>query len=515
MFASLFRADSVDDRSPWGDFWFEPVTMRTASGARVSSDSAMRLTAVYRAVHLIAGTMASLPFCLYRKDAEGNRTEVTDHWLYRLIAKRPNDFQNPFEWMEMMQAHQELRGAGYNQIIANKRGEVTDLLPIHPDAIKAQRLVSGGYRYMIKQLDGTELPVARSEIFVVRGLSLNGMTALNPIEYAREALGVGLSAQDYAGRFFANDARPTAGWVELAASFKDDNARQVYRASLQKGMGGENRGKVAVFENGAKYNEPAAVNLKDMQFLETRQATIGDIGRIFGVPQHLLGDLTKSAFANIEQQSLEFTKYTMASRAERWEAALEYSLLPDDENLEVEFDFDNLERGDMKSRGEFYGSGILDGWLTRNEARQMEKRNKIDGLDEPLVPLNMVEEGEQPDSTDDAVSQQRADDMTEAAAARVLRKEIAAMRKVAPGPTAAAAVEQFYEKHIGFVREAMRCSESCARAWCATQVDDITGSTDLNATFAFMDNGAAHELAVLVASDVSTSRRQRRHEGKR
>lgn len=515
MFASLFRADSVDDRSPWGDFWFEPVTMRTASGARVSSDSAMRLTAVYRAVNLIAGTMASLPFCLYSKDADGNRAEVTDHWLYRLIAKRPNDYQNPFEWMEMMQAHQELRGAGYNQIIANRRGETTDLLPIHPDSIKAQRLVSGGYRYIVKQTDGTELPMSRGEVFVVRGLSLNGITALNPIEYARDALGVGISAQDYAGRFFANDARPSAGWVEFPGGFKDDNARKVYRESLQQGMGGANRGKMAVFEGGTKYHEPTAVSLKDLQFLETRQATVADIGRIFGVPQHLLGDLTKSAFANIEQQSMEFVKYTMASRAERWEAALEYSLLPDDENLEIEFDFDNLERGDMKSRGEFYGSGILDGWLTRNEARKMEKRNKLDGLDAPLVPLNMVEEGEDPAGDDDVAAQQRADDLTEAAAGRVLRKEITAIRKLAPGVDGAFQAAQFYEKHVDFVRDTMRCSDSCARAWCETQLDDATTSSHITSTFADWEAGGARELANLVRADVSTSRRQRRHEGKR
>jgi hypothetical protein len=266
---------------------------------------------------------------------------------------------------------------------------------------------------------------------------------------------------------------------------------------------------------GSKYHDPPAVSLKDMQFLETRQATIADIGRIFGVPPHLLGDLTKSAFANIEQQSLEFVKFTMASRAERWEAALEYSLLPDDDNLEVEFDFDNLERGDMKSRGEFYGSGILDGWLTRNEARRMEKRNKIAGLDAPLVPLNMVEEGEERPSDDDPAAQQRADDLTEAAAGRVVRKETAAMRKLTPDADGAAQAAQFYEKHVDFVRETMRCSDSCARAWCATQLDDATTSSNITGTLADWEAVGARELAALVSADVSTSRRQRRHEGKR
>ena len=440
MFSSLFRAGADEDRSPWGDFWFQPVAMHTASGARVSSDTAMRLTAVYRAVNLLSQTMASLPFCLYRVDVDGNRVEVTDHWLYRLIAQRPNDTQNPFEWREMMQAHQELRGAGYNQIVSNARGEVTALLPIHPDSIKPQRLASGGYRYIVKQDDGSELPVARSEIFCVRGLSLDGVSGINPIAYAREALGVSLSAQDYGARFFANDARPSAGWVEYPGGFKDDAARRVYRESLQAGMGGQNRGKMAVFEGGTKYHEPAAVNLKDLQFLEARQFGISEIARLFGVPQHMLGDLSKSAFSNIEQQSLEFVKYTMAARAERWEAALEFSLLPEDEKLEIEFDFDNLERGDMKTRAEFYGKGVLDGWLTRNEARRRENLNPIDGLDEPLRPLNMVEEGEDPA---EAAAEQGSNNAPapafDARLLAVLRSNAARMaRRIASGTRSAA-----------------------------------------------------------------------------
>ena len=117
-FFDRFRASS-GDRSPWGDFFFEPLSARGSSGMRVSPDSALRLAAVYACVRVLSETMASLPLVVYRARSDGGKDRVTDHWLYRLLAKRPNKFQNPFEWREMLQGHLALRGHAYNQIITN------------------------------------------------------------------------------------------------------------------------------------------------------------------------------------------------------------------------------------------------------------------------------------------------------------------------------------------------------------------------------------------------------------
>lgn len=353
----------------------------------------MRLTAVYACVRILSETMASLPFVLYRTDASGGKVRVTNHWLYRLFARRPNRFQNPFEWREMMQGHLALRGNAYNRIISNARGEITELVPIHPDRIRIELLPSGEFRYRVTDRDGRESVLPRGEVWHLRGLSSDGLLGMSPIENARESVGMALAAQDYGARFFANDAKPTGGWIEFPGSFKDAEAKKVFRESYQQAQSGANRGKVLVLENGMKFHEVGVTN-RDAQFLELRKFQITDIARLFRVPPHMIGDLDRATFSNIEQQSLEFVMHTMTPWAERWEASIEAELLPDDDGLEVEFDFANLMRGDAASRAGYYQSGIQNGWLTRNEARLAENLNPLEGLDEPLRPLNMTEESD-------------------------------------------------------------------------------------------------------------------------
>ena len=385
-----FRTSS-DDRSAWGDFWFEPVSVRSASGLRVSPDGALRLSAVYACVRILSETMASLPIVLYRQREDGGKDQVTDHWLHRLLCRRPNRYQNPFEWREMLQGHLALRGNAYCQIITNPRGEITELLPIHPDRLRVEIMRSGELRYRIADRFGEETVLPRSGVWHLRGLSSDGVVGMSPIELARESLGTALAAQDYGARFFANDAKPSGGWIEFPGAFKDSEAKKVFRESYQAAQSGANRGKVLVLENGMKFHEVGVTN-KDAQFLELRKFQITDIARLFRVPPHMIADLDRATFSNIEQQSLEFVMHTMTPWAERWEASIEAELLLDDDPLEIEFDFANLMRGDAASRSAYYQSGIQNGWLTRNEARAAENLNPIEGLDEPLRPLNMVEE---------------------------------------------------------------------------------------------------------------------------
>jgi len=365
--------------------------MRTSSGMKVSADHAMRLAAVYACVRILSETMASLPITVYRQRSDGGKDKDTSHWLYRLLAKHPNRFQNPFEWREMLQGHLVLRGNAYCQIVTNARGEIDELLPIHPDRIRIDVLPSGDYRYRVTDRFGQESVFPRESIWHLRGLSSDGLLGLSPIDLARESLGMALAAQDYGARFFTNDAKPTGGWIEFPGSFKDSEAKRVFRESYQAAQSGANRGKVLVLENGMKFHEVGVTN-RDAQFLELRKFQITDIARLFRVPPHMIADLERATFSNIEQQSLEFVMHTMTPWAERWEASIASALLLDDDEVEAEFNFANLMRGDATSRSTYYQSGIQNGWLTRNEARVSENLNPIDGLDEPLRPLNMVEE---------------------------------------------------------------------------------------------------------------------------
>lgn len=396
MFLS-FKAS--EDRSPWGDFWFTPVGQNAASGQRVTADSSLQITAVFACVAVLSESFAILPPVLYRQNGR-KKERVTNHWLYKLIAKRPNRYQNAFEWREMCQGHLVLRGNCYNQIIANGRGEITELIPINPDTVTIQIKTNGDYNYLVKQRDGSQETYERGEIWHIKGLAPDIYQGFSPIAIARDAIGTALSAQSYGAKFFANDAKPQGGWIENPGSFKDIEAKRIFRESWQSQQGGVNRGKTAVLDNGMKYHEIGVTNT-DAQFLETRKFSIEEIARLFRVPPHRIGHLERSTNNNIEHQGLEFVTYTMTPWAERWEAAIECDLLPEDDDLEIEFDFNRLLRGDSKARAAYYHSGVLDGWLTRNEPRIAEGLDPLDGLDEPLRPLNMVPESEADDEMDD------------------------------------------------------------------------------------------------------------------
>ena len=474
-----FRASqaSAGDRSPWGDFFFEPVAARSVSGMRVSADSAMRLAAVYACVRILSETMASLPLVLYRQRKDGGKDRVTDHWLYRVLARRPNAHQNPFEWREMLQGHLALRGNAFCQILTDGRGEITQLIPIHPDRVRMELLDSGEYRYRVRNPAGQEWVLPRGQIWHLRGLSSDGLFGLSPIELARESLGMALAAQDYGARFFNNDAKPTGGWIEFPGTFKDQEAKRVFRESYQAAQSGANRGKVLVLENGMKFHEVGVTN-KDAQFLELRKFQITDIARLFRVPPHMIADLDRATFSNIEQQSLEFVMHTMTPWAERWEAAIEADLMLDGDELEVEFDFANLMRGDAASRSAYYQSGIQNGWLTRNEARIAENLNPLQGLDQPLRPLNMVQEedaqeadealegvtkGEAEDPDENALTpsdplRQRLKRLVEANAGHLARR---IAKKVGPGATALSLTQV----DLNLIAQSLDRESAAVQAW--------------------------------------------------
>jgi len=396
MFASLFKAE---DRSPFGNYWFEPVGTRSMAGMQVTPDSAMRVSAVYACVRELSQSFAVLPVEFYRQQGR-KRVKVTNHPLYKLLRKRPNRWQNAYEWREMLQGHIALRGNAYNYVSANSRGEIKELIPLHPDRVKIAIKSDGDYGYEYTERGGQKTTYAREEIWHIKGLAPDIYRGYNPIELARDSVGTALAAQEYGARFFANDAKPTGGWIEHPGSFKTPEAKKQFRDSWQQMQSGFNRGKTAILEGGMKYHDIGISNV-DAQFLETKKFGIEDIARMFGVPPHRIGHLERSTNNNIEHQGLEYVTYTMMPIAERWEASIEAELLFDDDEIEIEFNFSRLLRGDSKSRGSYYKDGILTGWMTRNEAREMENLNPIDGLDEPLRPLNMMPESEADDEDGD------------------------------------------------------------------------------------------------------------------
>lgn len=396
MFVTQLSASAEKvDRGPGSDFWFMPLQPRTASGIAVGPKEALALSAVFVCVKVLAESFAVMPFELFRNRLDGNtRTEDRVHWLYRLFRRRPNRFQNPFEWRLMVQGHLALRGNAYNQITSNNRGEITELLPLHPDRM-AVEMVNGGedYRYAYTTQDGRKLYYTRGEIWHLRGLSDDGIMGLSPLELGRESIGEGLAMQAYSSRFFGNDARPP-GWIENPGQWKDEDTKRRWRDSWQRLHSGANRGKVAVLERGMKYHELGLKNT-DTQFIEGRGLKVADICRMFRVPPHMAGDLSRSTNNNIEHQSIEFWTGTMLPYAELWEASIEYSLLGQglpgaDDLLEPEFDMDRMMRGDAAARSAYYASRTQWGSMTPNEVREREGDQPLTWLNHTLRPVNMV-----------------------------------------------------------------------------------------------------------------------------
>lgn len=396
MFVTKLQAAAgVDSRGPTSDFWFTPLGSRTASGMRVTPKDAMALTAVYSCVKVLAESFAVMPFQLFRNDLNGRtRTEDRNHWLYRLFARRPNRFQNPFEWRLMLAGHFSLRGNAFCQIGANSRGEITELLPLHPDRMAVEMVGDGSdYRYVYTDQNGKSYYYTRGEIWHLRGLSDDGIMGMSPIDVARESIGEALAMQSYSSRFFGNDARPP-GWIENPHKWKDDETKRKWRDSWQKLHSGPNRGKVAVLEGGMKYHELGLKNT-DTQFIEGRSLKVADIARIFRVPLHMIGDLTRSTNNNIEHQGIEFWTGVMLPNTEAWEASIEYQLLGQglpgaDDSLEPEFNMDRMMRGDSAARSAYYASRTQWGSMTPNQVREREGDQPLPWLDYTMRPVNMV-----------------------------------------------------------------------------------------------------------------------------
>lgn len=394
MLVSLFRGRGAraddggsSDRSVFGNFWFEPVGLRTLSGARVTPNSAMALPIIWACVGKLSKSFAVMPFDLFEPLEPRGRKRRRDHWLYRLIAKSPNPWQSPFDFKVMLMGHLALRGNAFCQITSNARGEITELLPLHPDRMTIEVMPGGAWRYRYTDQDNKPIYYTRGDVWHLKWMSDDGIVGRSPIEIAREAIGEGLAMQSYSSRFFANDTRP-GGWIEYPGKFSDESAKETFKQSWQKAYGGPNLRKVAVLERGMKYHQ-LALNNADAQFVEARAAKAAELPRIWDIPPHKVGVLDKATNNNIEHQSIEFWTDCIWPWAKMWADSMDAFLLGADSGLDAEFDIKPMMRGDGTSRATRIRSLVLAGVMMRNEGREEEGYDPLEGLDTPLAPLNM------------------------------------------------------------------------------------------------------------------------------
>ena len=450
-------------RGPLDDFWYGPVETQTAAGVRVSPDSSMQLTVVYRCVHLLSATVAKLPLKLRMRESS---EIVSDHPLSRLLTRRPNRWQTPYQFRAMQVSHILLRGNAYAQIVSGSRGELVELVPLHPDRVTIEMTGGGDWRYKVRREEGgTEFVLLRDEVLHLKGLSADGVAGISPIGAMRESVGAAIAAQKYAARVFRNNARPGGGFITMPGKFSDREAAKRFSEAWHASQTGENAHRTPVFEAGMTYTELGMTN-QDAQFVETRKYSDTDLCRIFGVPPHKVGILDRATYSNMEQQNIEFFE-EVHSHAANLEQLLQMQLLTEDEEqrMYVQFEMKGVLRADSKTRAEFYNKGIQDGWMTRNEVREREDMEPLEGLDDPLEPLNMTPAGQR---ADDDAPEDRQQALLQSAAERSVKRELGAVSRIVERGDIAA-VRAFYVQHAEYLAHALACSTDAAQAWCAAR----------------------------------------------
>ena len=395
--SGIFRSrDKPSDRTAGGAYNF--FMGGSTSGKRVNERSAMQMTAVYACVRILSEAVAGLPLHLYRYTDEGSKEKAIDHTLYFLLHDEPNPEMTSFIFRETLMTHLLLWGNAYAQIIRDGRGQVIALYPLMPDRMSVDRDESGRlyYEYRVSADDAHTLKegtvqLSPSDVLHIPGLGFDGLVGYSPIAMAKNAIGMAIACEEYGAKFFANGAQPS-GVLEHPGTIKDPS--KVRESWTQTFGGSHNANKVAVLEEGMKYT-PISISPEQAQFLETRKFQIDEIARIFRIPPHMVGDLDKSSFSNIEQQSLEFVTYTLAPWLCRWEQSLVRSLLSKEEKkgMFVKFNVDGLLRGDYESRMQGYATARQNGWMSANDIRELENLDRIpveEGGDLYLVNGNMT-----------------------------------------------------------------------------------------------------------------------------
>jgi HK97 family phage portal protein len=361
---------------------------RNPSGVKVDAETALRSTVVLACIRVLSTSVAGLPLHLYRRLAGGGKEVAREHPLYRLLHSQPNSWQTSFEWREQLMLHLLSHSEAYSEKVYAS-GQLSELVPLHPSRMKPERIENGRLRYKYREDSGGTTTYAQDAILVVRGMSDDGVNGMSMIELSRDAIGLARACEIHGATFFGNGARP--GVILTTDQVLSPEAAESTRNQWERVHGGgpQRAHRAAVLQGGLKVNELGGNN-QESQFLEARRFQVEEICRIYGVPPHLVGDLSRSSFSNIEQQSLDFLTNGLSPWLRRIESAVTRDLLDGDDEYFAEFDTRGVLRADAAGRASFYQSLWNMGVVSVNELRSWENMNPVDGGDVRFVQLNMT-----------------------------------------------------------------------------------------------------------------------------
>lgn len=364
----------------------------SSAGVSVTPETAIRHSTVYSCVKIISETVAQLPCVLYEREAgdDNVRVRAKNHNLYSMLRKSPNDFQTAFEFWQFMVAAKAMRGMGcaYKNMIGSK---VIELIPIAPDSIAENWNSDGSHDFDVIFANGRSEKVDPKYIFCIKGMTLDGRTAISPIKYMANMIGLSVAAQDHTAKFFRNGARP-AGVLKAPGTLSQEAVEQL-KKNWQEAHGGTNSGKLAVLTGGMDY-QSITMSPEDSQLLELMGFNRTEVCGIFGVPPWLIGAIEKTSSwgTGLEEQVRGFVKFTINPDLVRIQQRIDKDLLNPVERKRyyAEFLTEQFLKGDTKSRNEAYKAALggtqHPGYMAVNEIRKLENLPPLPGGDDLYRP---------------------------------------------------------------------------------------------------------------------------------
>lgn len=505
---------------PADDFWYQPAGAVSSSGIPVTPEGAQRVSAFYRGVDLLSTSLAMLPLNVYLRLADDKGSEIArDHPLYAVLHMQPNVWQDSFQWRRQAARHVIMRGNAYSRIVPGARGFADQLWPMAPDRVTVKQLSNGRLTYEVRQDNGTPKTYTQDEVLHLRGVSDDGIRGVGVVRWAMDSLGLTMAVDAYAQRLFSQGS--LYGTVVDVPQKPTDEQKKDLRANLAEATSGLHNAHAALITWGGMKVTRDAMTGEETQFVASRKFGIEEIARWLGLPPHMLGSLDNATFSNIEHQGQEFVTYSLGPWLALFESAFNTQLILDPTAYFTEFVRDALVRGDIAARWAAYTQAVSTGTVTRNEVRQKENMPALPGLDTPLDPAHLTgkqSQANQPpppedDADDDAEAsardayERKVQAITQSAAARLLRKEVAAVQKAAvrnamDEDAFAVAVTDFYAAHVAIVVDTLQMVEADAKVYCANQARQVL--TDWTAALALWGTEAyAAGVAAIALEDAA------------
>lgn len=487
--------DLPDDND---DHWYGPVGQKNAAGIRITPDLALKSSALFACVKVLSETMASLPFAMSRKLPLGGMVPAPEHPLDELIRYQPNTIQTAVEFWETVILHAALRGTGYAEIVPGPRGAVDQLISLHTDRVVPEWVPDGTRAGFLRfKVTNPHTNVTRillqEEVLRIPGLSSDGVTGLRAVDIAGDAIGIGMAADQYAARVFSNNLN-MGGFLSSQKKMSPEAQRRLISRLMEKFASPANFHRPMILQDGIKF-EQASMKASEAQLLEARKWQISEIARFFRIPLHMLGVDDQTNRSTVEEQSINFVKYTIRPWARRIEQAVRRDLIIATRNYEAKFNLDALERGNLDARSKFWAAALGEGgnrpgWMSVNEVRIAEGLNPIDEAWAWLVPQGKSDApaADQPDAAAPAAiaapeAPKIEDNSPSARAERLARKENKAFSRAlvrhAGDPDCMRDwIKAFYGGHVSCVMEILDLRKNEAKVYCDFQKKEALEAND-------------------------------------